>query len=147
MVVVSPPGAVAILDQCYRHLIENGDDADLRRAARACADLSFREARQDDGECEKEQAAGNLPKRFFASQRGHHIAQHLEWTEPVAAKQDRVENAGEGAAGYQAGAEERAGAQIGFAGFSGLALHPPSHQTAGENRRGGRDGKIGADGK
>src|SRR5688572_1583695 len=82
------------------------------------SDFPLAKLRQNHGQREEQRRAGDLPKRFFAAQRRHHVADHLEWREQICAKQDGVQNARQRPAGDQSGTEQRAGAQIRVAGRS-----------------------------
>ena len=63
----------------------------------------------------------------------------------LTAEQHRVQNARERAAGDQAGAEQRAGADFRFLGPAGAPLDVRADQAAGEDRRGRRNRQVGAD--
>src|SRR5882762_1479140 len=109
--------------------------------------FAHRGAGDDDREREKEQRGCDLARYCVGVKGRKDVANRLEDGDASRADQDGEQDAGKRAAGNQARAEQRAGAQFRFFRLAGLALHPRAHEPSGENRRRGRNGQVGADRK
>src|SRR4029450_6434245 len=101
----------------------------------AALDLSLREARQDDGEDEEQDAAGDMCRGVLLVEPGDDVSdreevlleegcvpRRLKRVRRGVADERREQDARQRAAGDQPRAEERAGAQIRIAGLAGLSL-------------------------
>jgi hypothetical protein len=63
------------------------------------SDPPLAEAEQDHRECEEQRRSGDLAKRIFTAQRWEHVSNHAERREHLSAVENRVEDAGQRAAG------------------------------------------------
>src|SRR5918993_410432 len=92
--------------------------------------------RQNDAQRSKQQPARDHPDRALVQDREPpEVRAVVCGGNELPAEEDGVENADERAAGDEAGAEERARADLRFLRDAGPALDEPSYQAAGEDGR------------
>src|SRR5262245_43650964 len=87
-----------------------------RRARRITPSFYFahRHSRDDYGQRQEEERAGDLTYRVFAMQGGEDVADGLKWRDRAGSDKNREKNAGDRSACNQPRAEERTGADFRF---------------------------------
>src|SRR5262245_1378346 len=105
--------------------------------------LTLTDPRQDDAEGKKEEAASNEAAGAVVEERQQAmVTARVGLVDDSVAEEDGVEDSRQRAAGDETGAEQRARADLGFLGRTGLALDVSADEPAGEDRRGGRDRQV-----